>query len=77
MLVAAEKGGVRPLICINKVDLVDPGGLQPLVGVYAQMGYEVLFERKKRLWHRAISIARWRAAPTSWPGRAAWENPRC
>jgi len=42
MLVAAEKGGVRPLICINKVDLVDPGGLQPLVGVYAQMGYEVL-----------------------------------
>jgi ribosome biogenesis GTPase / thiamine phosphate phosphatase len=42
MLVAAEKGGVRPLICINKVDLVDLGGLQPLVGVYAQMGYEVL-----------------------------------
>ena len=26
MLVAAEKGGVRPLICINKVDLVDPAG---------------------------------------------------
>ena len=42
MLLAAEKGGVRPLICINKVDLVDPGSLQPLVGVYAQMGYEVL-----------------------------------
>ncbi len=42
MLVTAEKGGVRPLICINKVDLVDPAGLQPLVGVYAQMGYEVL-----------------------------------
>ena len=42
MLVAAEKGRVRPLICINKVDLVDPGSLQPLVGVYAQMGYEVL-----------------------------------
>jgi ribosome biogenesis GTPase len=42
LLVAAEKGGVRPVICINKVDLVDPAGLQPLVGVYAQMGYEVL-----------------------------------
>jgi ribosome biogenesis GTPase / thiamine phosphate phosphatase len=42
MLVTAEKGRVRPLICINKVDLVDPAGLQPLVGVFAQMGYEVL-----------------------------------
>lgn len=42
LLVAAEKGRVRPIICINKVDLVDPAGLQPLVGVYSQMGYEVL-----------------------------------
>lgn len=42
MLLAAEKGSVRPLICINKVDLVDPADLQPLVGVYAQMGYRVL-----------------------------------
>jgi ribosome biogenesis GTPase / thiamine phosphate phosphatase len=42
MLVTAEKGRVRPLICINKVDLLDSAGLQPLVGVYAQMGYDVL-----------------------------------
>ncbi len=42
LLVEAEKGRVRPLICINKVDLVDPADLQPLVGVYSQMGYEVL-----------------------------------
>ena len=42
LLVAAEKGGVRPLICINKIDKIDPAGLQPLVGVYAQMGYDVL-----------------------------------
>jgi ribosome biogenesis GTPase len=42
LLVAAEKGGVHPLICINKVDLIDPAQLQPLVGVYSQMGYEVL-----------------------------------
>ncbi len=42
LLVAAEKGGVHPLICINKIDKVDPAGLQPLVGVYAQMGYDVL-----------------------------------
>jgi ribosome biogenesis GTPase / thiamine phosphate phosphatase len=42
MLVAAEKGGVRPLICINKIDLADVASLQPLIGVYSQMGYEVL-----------------------------------
>jgi ribosome biogenesis GTPase / thiamine phosphate phosphatase len=42
MLVAAEKGNIRPVICINKIDLVDPADLQPLVGVYSQMGYEVL-----------------------------------
>jgi len=42
LLVSAEKGGIRPVICINKVDLVDPASLQPLVGVYSQMGYTVL-----------------------------------
>jgi len=42
ILVMAEKGRIRPLVCINKVDLVDPAGLLPLVGVYSQMGYEVL-----------------------------------
>ncbi len=42
LLVTAEKGGVRPVICINKVDLVEPASLQPLVGVYSQMGYRVL-----------------------------------
>ena len=60
MLVAAEKGGVRPLICINKVDLVDLAGLQPLVGVYAQMGYEVLLISAKsgfgiERFHRALA----------------------
>ncbi|MCC6126892.1 MAG: ribosome small subunit-dependent GTPase A [Pirellulales bacterium] len=42
MLLTAEKGGVRPIVCINKIDLIDPADLQPLVGVYARMGYEVL-----------------------------------
>jgi len=41
-LVTAEKAKIRPIICINKVDLVDPADLQPLVGVYGQMGYQVL-----------------------------------
>ena len=30
------------MICINKIDLIDPGPLQSTVGVYAQMGYPVL-----------------------------------
>jgi ribosome biogenesis GTPase len=42
MLVTAEKDRIRPVICINKIDLVDPADLQPLIGVYGQMGYEVL-----------------------------------
>lgn len=42
MLVTAEKAGITPIICINKIDLVDPVDLQPLIGVYGQMGYQVL-----------------------------------
>jgi ribosome biogenesis GTPase len=42
MILTAEQSGVRPIVCINKIDLVDPAELQPLVGVYAQMGYKVL-----------------------------------
>jgi ribosome biogenesis GTPase len=41
-LVTAEKTRIPPIVCINKIDLVDPASLQPLVGVYAQMGYRVL-----------------------------------
>jgi ribosome biogenesis GTPase len=42
LLVTAEKGGIRPVICINKIDLIEPADLMPLVGVYAQLGYDVL-----------------------------------
>lgn len=42
MILTADQSGVRPVICINKVDLCDPAKLQPLAGVYAQMGYKVL-----------------------------------
>jgi ribosome biogenesis GTPase len=41
-LVSAHQAGLRPLICINKIDLVDPASLAPLVGVYSQMGYRVM-----------------------------------
>jgi ribosome biogenesis GTPase len=40
-LITAEKTQIRPIICINKVDLIDPADLMPIVGVYSQMGYEV------------------------------------
>lgn len=42
LLVTAEKSQIRPVIGINKIDLVDPADLQPLIGVYGQMGYQVL-----------------------------------
>ncbi|MEX2309789.1 MAG: ribosome small subunit-dependent GTPase A [Pirellulales bacterium] len=42
LLVTAERGDVRPVICINKIDLVQPADLLPLAGVYAQLGYDVL-----------------------------------
>lgn len=41
-LLTAEKTEIRPVICINKIDLIDPADLLPLVGVYSQLGYEVL-----------------------------------
>jgi ribosome biogenesis GTPase len=42
LLISAHKGGVKPIICINKCDLVDPVRLQPIVGTYARLGYEIL-----------------------------------
>jgi ribosome biogenesis GTPase len=41
-LLNAEKSRIRPILCITKVDLVDPADLQPLIGVYGQMGYLVI-----------------------------------
>jgi ribosome biogenesis GTPase len=43
LLVTAEKANIRPLVCINKIDLIEPADLMPLVGVWAQLGYDVLF----------------------------------
>lgn len=42
MILTAEQAEIEPIICINKIDLVDPVEFQPLVGVYARMGYRVL-----------------------------------
>lgn len=40
-LVSAEQAKIRPLVCLNKIDLVDPADFQPLVGVFGQLGYDV------------------------------------
>ncbi|HZY85688.1 MAG TPA: ribosome small subunit-dependent GTPase A [Gemmataceae bacterium] len=41
-LCSAAQGGIRPLLCLNKVDLADPATFQPLVGLYSQLGVPAL-----------------------------------
>lgn len=41
-LISSEKAGIDPIIVINKVDLINVADLQPVIGVWAQMGYPVL-----------------------------------
>jgi ribosome biogenesis GTPase len=41
-LISAEAGGVRPVIVLNKSDLVDLAHFQWVIGLYSQIGYEVL-----------------------------------
>ena len=41
-LVSAEKAGIQPIIVINKIDLIDPADVQPLIAIWSQMGYPVL-----------------------------------
>lgn len=49
-LISAEQGGMQPIICINKIDLVRPADLQPLVGLYSQLGYSVLLASAETGW---------------------------
>jgi ribosome biogenesis GTPase len=37
-LASAEQGKIRPIICLNKADLVDPAPYQSIVGFYSQLG---------------------------------------
>ncbi len=41
-LASAARGGVQPIVCINKADLADPVRLQPMLGLYARLGCEVV-----------------------------------
>jgi ribosome biogenesis GTPase len=41
-LISAERGGVRPVVVLNKSDLVDLAEYQWVIGLYTQLGYETL-----------------------------------
>ncbi|MEM9409798.1 MAG: ribosome small subunit-dependent GTPase A [Planctomycetota bacterium] len=41
-VITAEKAKIRPIIVINKIDLVEPADLQPISGVWGQLGYPVI-----------------------------------
>ncbi len=49
-LVTAEQAQLEALIVLNKADLIDPVEFQPLLGVYAQMGYRTLLTSAERGW---------------------------
>lgn len=50
VLLTAEQNHLDAVVCINKCDLIDPSGLQPLIGTYAQMGYTILMVSATRGW---------------------------
>jgi len=37
-IASADKGGLTPVVCLNKADLVDVAEYQPLIGAYSQLG---------------------------------------
>jgi ribosome biogenesis GTPase len=41
-LVSGLKGGVQPLIVVNKSDLVEPAVIEPVVALYRDLGYRIL-----------------------------------
>ncbi len=41
-LVSASKSKIQPIILLNKVDLVPAADLQPVIGVWSQLGYPVI-----------------------------------
>jgi ribosome biogenesis GTPase len=41
-LASAAQGGIASIVCLNKVDLIDPADFQPLIGMYSQLGIPAL-----------------------------------
>jgi ribosome biogenesis GTPase / thiamine phosphate phosphatase len=69
-LVTAEKGGIEPVICINKVDLIDPAELQPIVGVYSQLGYQTLLVSAAKHWNIDSLCLRLRDRQSAFTGQS-------
>ncbi len=46
-LISVERTEIKPIVCINKVDLVEPADLQPVIGVWSSLGYEVMMVSAK------------------------------
>jgi ribosome biogenesis GTPase / thiamine phosphate phosphatase len=46
-LASAIQGQIKPLLCLNKADLVEPADYQPLVGFYNQIGVPTLLTSAK------------------------------
>ncbi|MCP4366172.1 MAG: ribosome small subunit-dependent GTPase A [Planctomycetes bacterium] len=42
-IIAAENGGLRVALCVNKIDLVDEGDMSWVKDMYGPLGYPVLF----------------------------------
>lgn len=42
LLAMAERNGIESFVCFNKVDLIDPGELDSVRGVYERAGYRVV-----------------------------------
>lgn len=41
-LASAAQGGIAPILCLNKADLVDGADYQPVIGFYSQLGVPTL-----------------------------------
>jgi ribosome biogenesis GTPase len=41
-LASTQQGGVKPIVCLNKADLVEPAAYLPVVGLYSQLGIPTL-----------------------------------
>ena len=50
ILATAEQNQINAAVCINKCDLLAPEKLQPLIGSYAQMGYQVFMLSASQGW---------------------------
>ena len=49
-LVSAGLGGLNAIICLNKADLVDPWRIQPVLGLYVQLGYPIVLTSARIGW---------------------------